>query len=236
MINTILFDLDGTLLPMDFDKFMGIYFKNLGKYLQDYIDPNKIAGIIMDCTTVMVKNTEPILNQDVFMKRFKKIVDGDESFFLSKFHDFYNSEFQKVKAATWQNRDIIESIKILKQKGYTLVVATNPVFPMIANHHRIKWAGLDPDDFVYISSFENNMYCKPNLEYYQEMLSKLNKQPNECMMVGNDVFEDMVSSKLGLKTFLIDECMINSYQLKIKADYIGNYKNFYDLAVKMKKI
>ncbi|MBI9010297.1 MAG: HAD family hydrolase [Tenericutes bacterium] len=233
MINTILFDLDGTLLPMNFDKFMELYFKNLGKYLEEYIDPNKISDIIMDCTTVMVKNTEHIINQDVFMKRFKELVGGEESFLLSKFHDFYNSEFDKVKASTWRNQDMIESIKILKQKGYKIVLATNPLFPMIANYHRIEWAGFKPSDFDYISSFENNMYCKPNLEYYQEVLSKVNKQPNECMMVGNDVLEDLVAGKLGLETFLIEECMINRYHLKIKADHIGSYKHFYDFAIKM---
>ena len=85
---------------MDPEKFMYFYFKNLGKYFEDYIDPNKIADIIMDCTTVMIKNTEPILNQDVFMKRFKEVVGGDEKFYLSKFHDFYDSLFQEVKQST----------------------------------------------------------------------------------------------------------------------------------------
>ncbi|MDD2504058.1 MAG: hypothetical protein PHG58_09485 [Clostridia bacterium] len=36
MLDTILFDLDGTLLPMDMNEFIRIYFGELGKALQDF--------------------------------------------------------------------------------------------------------------------------------------------------------------------------------------------------------
>ena len=236
MINTILFDLDGTLLPMSFEKFMKLYFKFLGKHLEDSIDPAKITDIMMECTTVMVKNTEPILNQEVFMKKFSELVEGDGKDYLTKFNEFYDNEFQEVQKSTWQNNDILDSVKILKEKGYTIVLATNPLFPMRANHHRIRWAGFNPNDFSYISSFESNCYCKPNLEYYQEVLSKIGKLPTECMMVGNDVYEDMISGKLGLKTYLITDCLINRYNIEIKADYVGTYKNFIDFVKTLDKI
>ena len=236
MINTILFDLDGTLLPMNPDKFMYLYFKELGKHFKEYIDPEKITEVIMDCTTVMIKNIEPILNQDIFMKRFKEIVGGNKDFYLSEFHKFYDGSFKAVQESTWQNENIINSVRLLKEKGYKVVIATNPLFPMKANHHRIRWAGLDPEDFEYISSFENNQYCKPNLEFYQEVLSNINKQPSECMMVGNDVLEDLVSAKLGLKTFLIDECIINTHNLDINANHVGNYNDFYNLVKELKSL
>ncbi|XMB72053.1 HAD family hydrolase [Mycoplasmatota bacterium WC30] len=236
MINTILFDLDGTLLPMDLNKFMTIYFKLLAKHLQESIDPNKITDIMMECTTLMVNNTEPIINQEVFMKRFSELVGGDSNLYLAKFHEFYDNQFQEVQKSTWQNEDIIKSVKLLKEKGYKIVLATNPLFPMRANHHRIRWAGFKPDDFIYISSFEKNSYCKPHLEYYKEVLSEINKLPDECMMVGNDAYEDMVSGKLGLKTFLITDCLVNKHDLEIKADNIGTYKEFNEFAKNLEKV
>ena len=236
MINTILFDLDGTLLPMNLEKFMTLHFKFLGKNLEDTIDPSKITDIMMECTTVMVKNTEPILNQEVFMNRFRELVDSDGVDYLAKFHTFYDNEFQEVQNSTWQNQDILNSVKLLKEKGYNVVLATNPLFPMRANHHRIRWAGLNPDDFSYISSFENNCYCKPNLEYYEEVLSTINKQPRECMMVGNDAYEDMISGKLGLKTYLITDCLINRHNVQIKADQVGGYTDFYKYVKSLKNI
>ena len=43
MIDTILFDLDGTVLPMDIDKFMKLYMYNLGVFFKDKIDPKLLA-------------------------------------------------------------------------------------------------------------------------------------------------------------------------------------------------
>ena len=34
-------------------------------------------------------------------------------------------------------------------------------------------------------------------------------KPEECLMVGNDVSEDMITEQLGMKTFLLTNCLIN---------------------------
>ena len=90
-----------------------------------------------------------------------------------------------------------------------MVLATNPLFPSIATENRIRWAGLQPEDFEYFTTFESSHYCKPNLDYYREILDRLSLKPEECLMVGNDVSEDMVTEQLGMKTFLLTECLIN---------------------------
>ena len=47
-------------------------------------------------------------------------------------------------------------------------------------------------------------------KYYEELLQKLDLKPEECIMVGNDVDEDMVpTEKLGMKVFLLTDCLIN---------------------------
>ena len=40
-------------------------------------------------------------------------------------------------------------------------------------------------------------------------MDKLGLDPRECLMVGNDVGEDMAASALGMKTFLLTPCLIN---------------------------
>ena len=81
--------------------------------------------------------------------------------------------------------------------------------PAIATHSRVRWAGLDPNDFEYITTYENSYHCKPNPDYYREILDKLNLDPEECLMVGNDVSEDMVAESLGMKVFLLTDSLIN---------------------------
>ena len=68
---------------------------------------------------------------------------------------------------------------------------------------------------------------KPHLEYYQEILKKLNiSDPKEVMMVGNDVDEDMVSSKLGFETYLVTDCMLSRYGLEKNVKNKGTSSDF----------
>lgn len=227
MINTILFDLDGTLLPMDFDAFMERYFYEMGKMFHDMIDGRLLAGYIMESTRYMVNNLEDRRNEEKFMKRFSELIDGDVTAYQKRFDAFYSTLFLNARQTTYQNDSMIKALRLVKSKGYNIVLATNPLFPMQANHHRIHWAGLVPDDFSYISSFENNKYCKPNLEYYREVLLAINRSPEECMMVGNDAHENMAAGNLGIKTYLVENHLLNIHDIEIKADHRGMYEDFY---------
>jgi hypothetical protein len=46
-------------------------------------------------------------------------------------------------------------------------------------------------------------------------------------MVGNDVQEDLIAGKIGIKTFLIKDYMIHRTEEEIISDYIGSYEDFY---------
>ncbi len=73
----------------------------------------------------------------------------------------------------------------------------------------MRWAGLDPADFEYLTSYENSRYCKPNPAYYTEICEKLRLSPSDCIMVGNDAREDLAARKAGLDVFLLTPCLIN---------------------------
>lgn len=226
MRDTVLFDLDGTLLPLDMDKFMEIYFGEMGKSFSDLIDADKLVKNVWAGTKAMVTNLEKRTNEEVFMDRFKQLIDGELSEYINRFDKFYDEGFLKVKEAVEASPLVHLSLDILKQKGYTLVIATNPLFPKKAIHHRIEWAGLNVNDFVYVSHYEKNCYCKPNIEFYTEVLEALDKQPDQCYMVGNDVQEDMIASKLGIETFLITNFLINRDSDITGCDHCGTYEDF----------
>ena len=56
--------------------------------------------------------------------------------------------------------------------------------------NRIRWAGIDAEDFEVITTYETYHYCKPNPKYFQEVMEEFGLNPKECLMVGNDVQED----------------------------------------------
>lgn len=225
-MNTILFDLDGTLLPMDIDHFLDLYFHNMGKHFYNWTDPKQLAKNVLQATEVMIRTNDGRTNEAIFMEHFESLIEGDIQAYKEHFSKYYETLFTNVKASTYQSKEMIEAVRILKEKGYTLVIATNPLFPYRANIHRITWAGLDPQWFTHITSFEDNRYSKPYPQFFQEVLDKIGKQPEECMMVGNDVFDDLPAATLGISTYLLTDCLINTYNLDNTANYTGSYSDF----------
>lgn len=227
MMDTILFDLDGTLLPLNMDEFMKLYFGEMGAAFADLIPPKELVSHIWASTNAMVSNTEYKINEDVFMEDFRTRIPHDLEIFKSRFDQFYDAGFLKVQASVQTQPLMQKSVAMLKDKGYTLVIATNPLFPKKAIYHRINWAGLDPEDFCYITYYEQNHYCKPQLQYYEEILQAVDKKPEQCMMVGNDVEEDLVAGKLGIQTYLITDCILDKGESPYTPTYQGTYEDFY---------
>lgn len=49
------------------------------------------------------------------------------------------------------------------------MLATNPIFPKVATESRIRWAGLQPEDFELYTTYEKTCHCKPNPAYYTDI-------------------------------------------------------------------
>lgn len=225
MIKAILFDLDGTLLPMDQDKFVGAYFKLLTARLATIgYDPKKFGECLWNGVGAMIKNDGSCLNEKRFWDVFKAMF-GEDSIKDKKFVDeFYRTEFNQVQQVCGYNPMAKEIVETAKACGKRVVLATNPLFPAMATENRMRWAGLEPEDFEYYTIYDNSHYCKPNIKYYLEILEKIGCRPEECLMVGNDVSEDMVVETLGMKTFLLTDCLINKNNVDISKYAHGGFE------------
>ena len=207
---TILFDLDGTLLPMDQDQFTYTYFKELAVKLAPLgFDPKALAGNIWAGVAAMVKNDGSVPNEEAFWQEVSHIYGETVRNHIPVFEEFYANEFQKAKSFCGFSPESKEIVEKIKKAGYKVVLATNPIFPAIATQSRIRWAGLVPEDFELVTTYENSRFCKPNPDYYREILEKLDLDSADCLMVGNDVEEDMVAGTMGMQVFLLTDCLIN---------------------------
>lgn len=229
----ILFDLDGTLLPQDQDEFVKAYFGvlarkivSLGFPCSSEDDKNLLTKGIWSATYAMMKNDGGATNEERFFTTFHAITGFDISEKKGVFDDFYKNEFQAVSAVCGKNPLVPEAISKLKAAGYRVCVATNPLFPLLANESRLAWAGLDLCEFEYCTSYETSRYCKPNLKYYEAILEHLGACAEDCLMVGNDVKEDMVARELGMDVFLITDCLINSENRDINDFPHGSWGDF----------
>ncbi len=209
-IKTVFFDLDGTLLPMDMNCFIKAYFGGLTRRLAPHgYDPELLVKGLWTGTAAMVKNDGSATNEQVFWNAFEVLFGSRVREDMPLFDAFYREEFDEVRhscGTTPHSRRIIDG---LHKRGIGTVLATNPIFPAIATEKRMRWVGLCPDDFLLYTTYENSRHCKPNIEYYRDIMCQLSLDPTECLMVGNDVDEDMIASELGMQVFLLTDCLIN---------------------------
>ena len=212
MITTVLFDLDGTLLPMDNDVFIHGYFKGLAAKLAPVgYDPKELVDGVWAGTASMVKNDGSRRNDaafwDTFAQRFPAVFKPEHRDITD---DFYTHEFHNVKACTGENPLAKPLIDALKKRGLRVALATNPVFPLVAVESRLSWIGLSPADFELVTSYENSRHSKPNPAYFIDVADALGVSPAECIMVGNNVDEDaLAAQKAGMQTVLVTDCLIN---------------------------
>ncbi len=226
MIKNVLFDMDGTLLPMDQDEFTNVYMNILAQTFSAHgYEPQKLCGAIWDGFKQMVMNQSHKTNETVFYESFRQIYGAETDILKPLFDQFYQNEFQQVKQVCGFDKKAADSVNKLKEMGMNVVIATLPAFPEEAIYSRIRWAGLNPDDFMYITTYENSTRCKPNPQYYSEIADKLQFIPSECIMVGNNVDEDMIAESIGMNVFLIPDCLINERGKDISVYQQGNFED-----------
>lgn len=228
MINTILLDLDGTLVSMDTDTFTKTYFKDLARKLNEFLSLEELTNNLWLSTKYMVENSDgKRTNEEIFYEKFYQTVDHKREDLQPLIDAYYRDDFYKVRQVSKQNDHMISAVKLLKEKAYELVVASNPMFPKNAMVERVRWAGFEERYFKYITSFEDMHFCKPSLEFFNELLEIVGKKPKECLMVGNHAQEDMASKKLGIATYLIKDHASGDLEDDENIDYSGYYKDFY---------
>ncbi|MBQ6811589.1 MAG: HAD family hydrolase [Agathobacter sp.] len=209
-IKVVLFDLDGTLLPMDQDTFVKTYLGGMAKKLAPHgYNPEEMVKAVYAGMKAMTCNDGSCTNETAFWNAFTGILGDHVKEDMPIFDDYYRNEFQDVKNICGFLPEAAQTVRALKEKGFRVALATTPMFPSIATESRIRWAGLEPEDFEVYTTYENYHFCKPSLNYYKELLQKLGVKPEECLMVGNDVGEDMITEELGMKVFLLPADLIN---------------------------
>ncbi len=206
----ILFDLDGTLLPMDQDAFVKVYFSALAKKICPYgYDPDLFLQALMKGVKAMTGNDGTMTNEERFWGVASEMLGEEIRTLIPEFEKFYGHEFHAAKVSTTPNPLAKEAIAAARATGARVVLATNPLFPVCAVATRLSWIGLTPEAFDYITTYETSCACKPNPDYYRGILARMGGKPENCLMIGNDVTEDILATKgLGIASYLVTDCAI----------------------------
>lgn len=233
-MKAILFDLDGTLLPLDEKLFVDIYFTELSKVFSVYnIDSKKLVETIWTATHEIIKNDGKRTNEEAFWDKFNSNINIDLSDVKEVLKKFYANEFfTKLKKCSIENSLAKVAVELAKKNGRKVVLATNPVFPIDALV-RLKWTGLDIDDFDYVTHYSNSSFSKPNPKYYLDLCEKLDVEPKDCLMIGNDERQDIfAASSAGMNCYLVTDYLYTYPECKVNCEK----GSFEDLIEKLKTL
>ena len=230
MIDTLLFDLDGTLVPYWQDAYLSTYLKSVAAvFACAGYEPKPAVKALMESCYAMIKNDGSRTNRDAFFADFRQRL-GEKVLSLEPALDaYYRTDFSVVRTACQEERDCRPLIDSLRQKGYRLVVATNPLFPLCAIEARLSWVGLVPEDFAYITVYDNSRFCKPNIDYYRALLDTLGVHADRCLMIGNNIAEDMIAEKIGIRTYLVRDYLENPEKADPDAYAGGSYRDLAEM-------
>jgi FMN phosphatase YigB (HAD superfamily) len=228
-IHTLLFDLDGTLLPIDQDQFMHAYFALFVRKAGELgLDEKAALAGLQAGLKAMLSNNGEMTNKDRFDLVFSQVSGIESDLFNEQFSSFYQHEFHQLAAFAKPSLLAHMIVEKAKEKGYQVALATSPLFPAQGTEARIGWAGLHPDQFSLVSTYETYRHAKPHWNYYVQVLDELGVEASDCLMIGNDVREDMVVAEHGMETFLVTDCLINRDDRPLHPYRKGSLEELFD--------
>jgi FMN phosphatase YigB (HAD superfamily) len=203
-MKAVLFDLDDTLLENDVNRFMPAYFSLLSEKYAVICPPERMLPALITASEAMVREEHhDRTNKEVFWPHFLALagIELAEAERISNrvSHEFFPSLSPLTRAVPGARQLLLD----LRARGYTLVLATNPLFPRDAILERMRWADVGDIDFALITSYENMHASKPHLAYYEEILEMIGLPGKEALMVGNSLADDMTAKNAGLWTYYV---------------------------------
>lgn len=217
MTRAVLFDLDGTLLSIDTDEFLKRYMKNLSLFLHNQyksVSFEQMIGALMKATDVVSKRCDGKRTiSEIFWEEFCALTSISYEEYKPIVNQYYTGEFKSIGKDYKPNNKALECIKLLKDKGVRLILATNPYFPIEAVLTRLQWAGIESDSFELITHYENMFYTKSHEQYYKDILEMQNLDAQHCIMIGNDVKDDLKAANIGMDCYFLEEMPIYNGQV-----------------------
>ncbi len=229
MFKAILFDLDDTLLRNEMHEFVNAYWGTLLPKISKVFPDHQIKDAILAGTQAMITARRSSTSlRDIFIQKFEQTTNLDFLDVEPIFFDYYKKEYREIKSVTQRVTGARTAVETALKVVDDLVLATIPIFPLVAIEERIRWAGLEDAAFSFITSFEVMHASKPNPEYYAEIADHIGCAPEDCLMIGNDYKDDMVAKAVGMKTFLVTDYAMRQEDGTFEPDYQGSFRDLID--------
>lgn len=209
-IRAVLFDLDGTLNGIDMGDFLPLHFQALGRWVGDLIEPDRLLRELWVAAGAMMGGAGPaadpgLTNLEKFRRAFLPGHEELRDRLWARLQRFYREGVDGLERHAPRKPEAREVVLTVQHMGMRTAVATNPVFPEAFIRRRLEWAGLGDVAFDLVTTMENAHHCKPSAAYFLEVAEGLGVEAERCLMVGNDLEQDMAAARAGMATFWVTD-------------------------------
>ncbi len=202
---TLLLDLDDTLLDNGMEVFLPAYFQALSKHIEPLVNPAQFIDCLLAATARMIDNDRPDRTLlEIFNASFYSGLGVAPEMLEPAILSFYQQVFPDLRQHTRQLPAAKDLINTAGKRGYTVAIATNPLFPRTAIDQRLDWSGVCSVQYPFdlVSAMESFHFAKPNPAYFAELLAQLGWPDSPAIVVGDDPKNDIEPARtLGLPTF-----------------------------------
>jgi FMN phosphatase YigB (HAD superfamily) len=227
MIKAVLLDLDNTLLENPDEAFANAYLQLIDSFFHERFGVQSIRSHVL---TALRHLHEPsrnlrLSNLDSLTQTLSPHVQLTPMQLLDAFQIFYDDLFPQLKTCVRPIHPVPRSlVEYLLQEKLTVVIATNPIYPESGVYQRLEWAGLSDlvSEFALITHAGNMHFAKPDPAYYAELVARVGIEPDEAIMVGDSLKNDIrPAAQAGLRTYHIEEPLehaLTAFQLKMSEE------------------
>ena len=203
-MTTLLVDLDGTLVRLRARLVLELRLALRGaRRFAAVLPRRRFHRAFWRAARVMQTHATGRANHDVLVGELARQAGCAEADIARCLDDMVTHDFARM---AWHFRPIPgarEALLRARDRGHRLVLATNPVWPERAVRMRLAWGGLDDVAFDFVTHSGVMSRCKPSVLYYRELLARLAKTADQCVMVGDNPRKDLPAAEAGIRTFLL---------------------------------
>lgn len=206
MLDALFFDLDGTLLGLDVQRFLPAYFASLVEEIGSAFPEFPFRERLLRGAETMIGGRRA--GETVAAAFDRVFFDGTAPDVSRRLRDafaaYYTKGFDKLRTHTERFPEASEAVREGRRRARAVVLATNPLFPREATLARLAWAGVDPGLFDGITTYEDARTLKPDPAYYTELLEAYGAKASDAWMIGNDLLEDGIAKEAGMSFYFVD--------------------------------
>ena len=211
MLDAVFLDLDNTLVLYDEIEYYHDYFERIHSSFADLFELDEFKDRLVSGTLALGRSQGEKSNREQFMAVFARGNLDKREDLWQRFMDFYANGYNAMEVNVAVPAGLHAGLQRLRQTGLKLVIASNPIFPFLAQQVRMRWAGLQPAWFDLFTSIDNMRYVKPRRAYFLQACELIGAAPENCLMVGNDPVNDMAASRAGLRTYRTTDAEVVDY-------------------------